>query len=314
MPNVFANVPVAAGTATGASVNTTALDDTKTIILTGSFSGCITVETSDDNTNFAPLASFYNPEVRTIQAACRFIRCRSTGVGGTPDLDIGAEQSGAVSVTPAVPAGNGSGAASDISTMGAEKQVIVTGAFTAAVNIEISQDNTNFGPLCSFYEPGVQNFVCVAQYVRVRISGYSGGTPVVMVAGTSDVTATALDAAVADADGLAPELCIRKAFIAAGPGVADDVVIYNANAPFAFRILESEAYVATNIGGSTLTLRSALAGAGSALSDAWNSATTGIKENTALTATPTVAAGGTLVVRRSDNGVAGEVVLFIQRT
>ncbi len=126
--------------------------------------------------------------------------------------------------------------------------------------------------------------------------------------------ASPLHTAVVDADGLGVASVIRKSFAAAAAGTADDVTIYSANAPFAFRILDAFVLVETNIGGSTLTLRSATAGGGSALSDALDSATTGVKRNEAITSTPTVAANGTLVVRRSDRGVAGEVVLLIQRT
>jgi hypothetical protein len=106
---------------------------------------------------------------------------------------------------------------------------------------------------------------------------------------------------------------IRKAFTAGGGGSADDVTIYSANAPFTFRIVESYAYVSTGVAVATLTLRNATGGGGSALSDAFAATTTGVKYNSALTATSTISASGTLVLRRSDNGVAGEVIVAIQK-
>lgn len=118
---------------------------------------------------------------------------------------------------------------------------------------------------------------------------------------------------VVDANGLSPLLVIRKSFSAGGGGSADDVTIYGANAPFGFRVVDSWLYVLTAVGGSTCTLRDATGGAGNALSDAFSSAATGKKENTALTATRTIAANGTVVLRRSDNGVAGEVFLLAQK-
>lgn len=130
--------------------------------------------------------------------------------------------------------------------------------------------------------------------------------------GAGIVTSTM--ASVAEATGASPLIVLTKTFPAGAGGSADDVTIFNANAPYAFQIVDSFAYVTTNVGGSTLTLRSATAGGGSAKSDAFDSATTGIKRNAALTALPSsTAAAGTLVIRRSDSGVAGSVVLLLQK-
>lgn len=117
-----------------------------------------------------------------------------------------------------------------------------------------------------------------------------------------------------DAAGLGPLLVIRKSFSAGVPGSADDVTIYNADAPFAFRIIDSFALVSTLIALSTLTLRTATAGGGSAVSDVWPSAAIGVQRNVLMTASSTIALNGTLVLRRSDIGVAGEVMIIIQKT
>lgn len=122
--------------------------------------------------------------------------------------------------------------------------------------------------------------------------------------------------ATADADGLSQLAVIRQAFAAGGGGVPDDVVIYNANAPFGFRVLDAQVLVATTVLASTVQLRDATGGGGSALSDAFDSATAGRKRDTGVAganATPTVAANGTLVLRRSDSGVAGELIVTLRR-
>lgn len=120
--------------------------------------------------------------------------------------------------------------------------------------------------------------------------------------------------ATVDAAGAAPVFVIRKAFTAAGPGAADDVTIYNAAAPYAFRIVDAHVVVATAISAKTAQLRSAAAGAGSALSDAFDCGATGVVRNAAITASSTVAAGGSLYLRRSDNGLAGEIFITCMKT
>lgn len=120
------------------------------------------------------------------------------------------------------------------------------------------------------------------------------------------VVATAADA---------PLITIRKAFVAGTPGTADDVAIFAANAlPYKFRVLDAVAYVATAIGGSTLMVYSQAAAAGTKLAE-MDSATTGPHAQQTMTATA-VAAPATLeglFIRRSDRGVAGEVILTVRR-
>ncbi len=126
-------------------------------------------------------------------------------------------------------------------------------------------------------------------------------------------TLTPIKDAVVDADGLGQMQVIRKAFTAAGPGVADDVTIYSANAPFGFRVVDVWVNIATAISGKTVTLRDAATGGGNALSDAISGTSTGVVRNTALTATRSIAANGSLIIRRSDNGLAGEMFIAIQK-
>lgn len=134
------------------------------------------------------------------------------------------------------------------------------------------------------------------------------------VHGIGDATVAPAKAAVADAVGLSALQTIRKAFTAGGGGAPDDVVIYNANAPFGFRVVDTAALISTAIASETVTLRDAAAGGGNALSDDLDAATVGRKRDPAatVTATGTVAVAGTLVLRRSDNGLAGEVIVTIR--
>ncbi len=121
---------------------------------------------------------------------------------------------------------------------------------------------------------------------------------------------------VADANGLSDVEVIRRAFVAGTPGAPDDVTIYSAAAQSGFRILDAQVVISTLIAAATVQLRSATGGGGVALSDAFVASVVGRKLDAGVgigNVTPTVAAGGTLVLRRSDAGVAGEVIVWIRR-
>lgn len=82
------------------------------------------------------------------------------------------------------PAGNGVGPATAVSTLGSPKSVLVGGTFVANVGIEVSADGgATFGPLfdCDGVCLECQEFA--ATHMRVRISGYASGAPVVAVGG-----------------------------------------------------------------------------------------------------------------------------------
>lgn len=103
-------------------------------------------------------------------------------------------------------------------------------------------------------------------------------------------------------------------------GTADDVTIWNANAPFALRILDAQFRVSTAVGGSSAALRTASGGGGSvvlpdpaAATQTFSTAAAGVLEDLA-TATATVAANGSLFLRRSDRSVVGELTLTCIRT
>ncbi len=94
-------------------------------------------------------------------------------------------------------------------------------------------------------------------------------------------------------------------FAAAAAGAADDVTLLLV--PFRLRVLDFWCDVTTLIALSTLTLRTAAAGAGTALSsDLVSAATAVVRTTLALSSASRIAeAGTTLYLRRSDRGVAG---------
>lgn len=91
------------------------------------------------------------------------------------------------------PAGNGSGAATDISDLGLTKTFVVDGIGVASVVIEInnatlSTDGT-WAPLIGFTTNESQTIEVAARWARVTVSGYKSGTIQVNV-GATDAGAT----------------------------------------------------------------------------------------------------------------------------
>ncbi len=106
---------------------------------------------------------------------------------------------------------------------------------------------------------------------------------------------------------------VYVAYAAGGGGAADDVTVFSASAPFAFRILEAWQVTATAVALATVQARTATGGGGTALTTAMAATVTG-KTSDNSTATTTVAASGSVFLRRSDNGVAGEFIALCVRT
>lgn len=78
-------------------------------------------------------------------------------------------------------AANGSGAAVDVSTMGAGKTIVVGGVFDATVTIEYATDDVGSGPWAplpsgSFQQPGRVTFDFAAHWMRAKTSSYKSGS------------------------------------------------------------------------------------------------------------------------------------------
>jgi len=118
-----------------------------------------------------------------------------------------------------------------------------------------------------------------------------------------------------ESSGLAALFVVHKAFTALAAGTADDVTVLS-SAPFAFRILRTLPVITTAVAASSVRLRSASGGGGSALSSSFATdvATEDPVRSSPLTAFPSVALGGSLFLRRSDRGVAGALAVLCMRT
>lgn len=115
-----------------------------------------------------------------------------------------------------------------------------------------------------------------------------------------------------DAGGIGTAGSIYVAFVVAATGAADDVTIH-AGLPYGIRITNVRLKVTTAKAGATGTLRTAAAGAGTALSsDLATDAAVAVAST--LNTSPTVAAAGALYLRRSDRDFAGHVIVDFIKT
>lgn len=101
-----------------------------------------------------------------------------------------------VTLTP--PVGNGSGAAVDVSQLGAGKTIVVGssgGVYEPITTVEASQDGISWAPLASFTGKSERNVVVACKYMRQTVGKFvDGSVPAVGVgAATSPVTLTTLD-------------------------------------------------------------------------------------------------------------------------
>lgn len=120
---------------------------------------------------------------------------------------------------------------------------------------------------------------------------------------------------VAAADVASPIICFRKEMVAGGGGAPDDVEIFAAGAlPYTMRVLDVIGLIDTAVVASTLSIRDEAAGAGTE-SAALDSGSAGrvVDPNKTVSAVYTPGATKGLFIRRSDNGVAGEVQVYVRR-
>lgn len=121
---------------------------------------------------------------------------------------------------------------------------------------------------------------------------------------------------VAAADVAAPVQVLFKAFAAGVGGSPDDVVVYAAGElPYKMRILDVIGFVDTTVVAATVDVQDEAAGAGTTAATLDFATATGRVTNDTFTGTTVYDTGATkgLFLRRSDDGVAGEVLIYVRR-
>lgn len=196
MGNLFSDLPLPVGVGPGASVDTSAMGAVKTITANGVWTGLLTVEVSNDGgTDYVPLVSFDKPGKKTIAVAAQFMRTRveTGGAPGTANVDVGANDGGMLQVNLPVPAGDGTGAAVDVSALGTLNTIIATGDFTGQLDVQISEDNVSWESCAVITQAdGLWTKEFVAQFMRVVRSQ----TSTILPPGTGQVDVGAANDAV----------------------------------------------------------------------------------------------------------------------
>ena len=199
MANIFTSIPVPTANGSGAAVDVSSFGASKTISVAGILPGAVIVEISNQlvPTSWAPVASFSNPDGIVVNAAARWMRATVTGfvpgfVTPTATCDVGGTDDGATFANLPVTAGNGSGAAVDISSLGLFKTIVVGGTFGGNVQVELSEDGaSNWSQIgFGFPQPGQQSQIVAAHFMRVTRGGVptiAPGMPTVDVGGCAPV-------------------------------------------------------------------------------------------------------------------------------
>ena len=193
MSQVFVDLPVPSANGSGTPVDVSSFGPLKSIAVAGGASCITVVEMSND-----PGALFWAPVwvfpvgggEKNFNLACHWMRATIQQFrSGTPAVSVGGTNEGAVLVQIDVPAGNGAGAAFDVSLLGLFKTLQIGGSFTGSMQFEVSEDGvTNWSTVFSFQNPGVQSSTFAAHHARIRRNGVlaaNPGTPVAYL-GTSD--------------------------------------------------------------------------------------------------------------------------------
>jgi hypothetical protein len=193
MTNIYTSLPPSLGNGVGPSVDVSALGALKTLVVVGTAQCSINIEYNNDPAQLGSWQSavtIQNSGTQTIQVACRWMRTRisnyNVNVGGTSGINVGGVNSGTLFTALPVPAGNGAGAAVDVSGFGGSfKTVQVGGPFRGTLLVEVSEDGTGeWAQPFSFGAPGADSQVLIARFMRVRRIGVpviSPGLPVVNV-------------------------------------------------------------------------------------------------------------------------------------
>jgi hypothetical protein len=192
MANQFVSLPTPAANGSGAAVDVSTFGGVKTVASSGNgftFEPTVTIEFSNElvPTRFAPLWTFGKPGEKTILVAARWMRATVSNYrgGGSPVVDVGGNDAGALFATLVAPAGNGAGAGVDVTALPGFRTIHVAGPFRGALNIEISEDaGATWSQIATLMAPGYRSLEFVSEFMRVTRVGVpqnSPGLPVINV-------------------------------------------------------------------------------------------------------------------------------------
>jgi hypothetical protein len=196
MPNVFLSLPFPPSEGVGAAVDTSGLGAERTITATGPFDASVTIEASGDGVIFSPIHTFNNPGKKLIPIAATQMRIRVENIKKivSPSVEVSAEGVTTRSATLDVPAGNGTGAATDVSIFGRFTTFYIQEPYSGTVTIEESGNGVDFFACATFARSTTvaqqKSKMVTARFFRVVRAGINPravGLPIVEVAASDDM-------------------------------------------------------------------------------------------------------------------------------
>lgn len=192
MGTLFLAVASQAGNGPGAAVDFAAMGASKTIIASGSWvlPPQVSIEVNNDPAqagSWQSIATFQGSGRDTVEIAAKWLRVNVQNFRGgmAPIVNVGGDDSGTDFLQLVAPAGNGVGAAVDVSGLGLFKSVQIGGPFRGSTIIEISTDaGTTWAQAMAFSAPGIQTQSFAAEFMRVSRNGVpqvAPGLPIVNI-------------------------------------------------------------------------------------------------------------------------------------
>jgi hypothetical protein len=204
MANIFSNLPAPAGDGAGAGVDVSTMGKERTITVQDTFRGTVNIQFSNESIvgPWVTATTFPAAGKKTISIAAQFMRVMRSGVPtvdpGLPNVDVASNDNGALFVDLPATAGDGTGAAIDVSALGTFNTISCLGTFRGTVVIEISEDGTDWAGCMTFQQPDWQSKDFVAQFMRVTRkdvpTGVAPGLPNIDVGAINDATPGGLTA------------------------------------------------------------------------------------------------------------------------
>jgi len=177
------NVPLQNGHGTSLDVSTMKAD--KNIILVGEHSSVVSLEGSNDGSNFVPFLNFdgETSDDRNVSFIFKWIRVAVTQwVSGQPSITIGAEDTDINEFNVLnIPVSDGPGTATDLGSVASPKTFIFSGTYLRGEQcfLETSQNNTDWQSVVGITYPQVVVVSGIIHYFRVNRRFSNGGTPIV---------------------------------------------------------------------------------------------------------------------------------------
>ena len=190
MANTFLNLPAPAGNGAGAAVDVSSMGALKSIVVQGVWpkpqkTPTVNIEMNNaavaTDGSWAPVCTFYGTGIQTVQIAARWMRARVSNynAGAAPAVNVGGVDDGSVFAELIAPAGNGLGAAVDISALPALKTLQIGGRFSGSIILELSEDagGTRWAQWEAMQAPGQQTQIAVAYWARLKRVGVPSNDP-----------------------------------------------------------------------------------------------------------------------------------------